>query len=53
MDCLVFQARRDPRGCLASPVFQGREESLAQRDALAARGNQERMVGLASSETKG
>jgi len=53
MDCLVFQAQRDPRGCLASPVFRGKEESLAPRDVLAIRGTREKTVGLASSETVG
>lgn len=49
----MFSFHQDPRGCLASPVFQGKEESLALRDALAGRGTRERMVGLASSETRG
>lgn len=53
MDGLVFQAQRDPRGCLASPVFRGKEESLAQTDVLAVRGTRERTVGLASLESRG
>lgn len=52
MDCLVSQAQRDPRGHLASQVFQEREDSLAQRDTLAGREKPERRVGLASRETR-
>lgn len=52
-DCLVFQAQRDPRGCLASLVFRGKEESLAPMDVLAVRGTQERTVSPASLETRG
>lgn len=51
MGYLVFQAQRDPRGCLASRVFRGREESLARMDTLAQRENSERGVGLASRES--
>lgn len=52
MGYLVFQARRDPRGCLASWVFQEREENLVRMDTLAERENMERRVGLASWETE-
>lgn len=52
MDYLVFQAQRDPRGCLASQVSQEREESPAPKDSLAGREKLERRVGLASGETR-
>lgn len=51
-DFLVFQAQRDSKDCLASQVFQEREESLAQRDTLAERENPARRGGLASWETR-
>lgn len=52
MGYLVFQAPRDLRGCLASPVFQEREGSLAPRDTLAEREKSERRAGLAPWETR-
>lgn len=53
MGCPVFQAQRDPRGCLASQAFLEREESQVQRDNLAERERLERRAGLASQETRG
>lgn len=52
MGYLVFQAQRDPRGCLASWVFREREENLVRMDTLAERENTERRVGLAPWETE-
>lgn len=47
----VFQAPRDPKGCLASQASQEREESQAQMDGLAERAKWERKAGLAFTET--
>lgn len=50
---LMLSFHQDPRGCLASLVFRGKEESLAPTDVLAVRGTQERTVSPASLETGG
>lgn len=53
MGCLVFQAQRDPRGCLASQVFPEREENQVQKDNVAERERLEPRAGLASRESRG
>lgn len=51
MDYLVFQAPKDPRGGLASLVFQVREEGWAQMDNLEEREKLGRKAGLVFRET--
>lgn len=49
---LLFQASRDPQGCLASLVSQEREERQAQMENLEERERLERKAGLARTETR-
>lgn len=47
----MFSFYQDPQGCLASLVFQEREESRAQMENLEERERLERKAGLACRET--